>query len=246
MWPDPLAERLARSGVVAAVTVENPEDAGPIARALLAGGVGAIELTFRTARAAEAIRRIRAEVPEILAGAGTLLSRAHVEAAMAAGAGFGVAPGCNPTTIAAARECGLPFAPGVMTPTDMEIALEHGCRVLKYFPASHLAGPTALETMAAPFAHLGVRFIPLGGITLASLPPWLASPSVLCVGGSWLAPREVVQRQDWATLRRNAELAAQLVRARPLADRASELGERVHPGGYCPQIRARSPSTDRA
>jgi 2-dehydro-3-deoxyphosphogluconate aldolase/(4S)-4-hydroxy-2-oxoglutarate aldolase len=181
---------------------------------LLAGGVGAIELTFRTARAAEAIRRIRAEVPEILAGAGTLLNRAHVEAAIEVGAEFGVAPGCNPSTIAAARDCGLPFAPGVMTPTDMEIALEHGCRVLKYFPASNLAGPAALETMAAPFAHLGLRFIPLGGINLASLPQWLASPSVLGVGGSWLAPRDVIQRKDWAALQRNAEQAAEVVRAR--------------------------------
>ena len=214
MLPNPIAERLARSGVVAVVTVDSPEDAGPIARALLTGGVGAIELTFRTARAAEAIRRIRAEVPEILAGAGTLLNRAHVEAAIEAGALFGVAPGCNPATIAAARECGLPFAPGVMTPTDMEIALEHGCRVLKYFPASNLAGPSALETMAAPFAHLGLRFIPLGGINLASLPQWLASPSVLCVGGSWLAPRDVIQRKDWAALQRNAEQAAEIVRAR--------------------------------
>ena len=214
MLPDPIAERLARSGVVAVVTVENPEDAAPIARALLTGGVGAIELTFRTARAAEAIRRIRAEVPEILVGAGTLFNRAHVEAAIEAGAVFGVAPGCNPATIAAARECGLPFAPGVMTPTDMEIALEHGCRVLKYFPASNLAGPAALETMAAPFAHLGLRFIPLGGINLASLPQWLASPSVLGVGGSWLAPRDVIQRKDWAALQRNAEQAAEVVRAR--------------------------------
>ncbi len=212
--PDALAERLARSGVVAVVTVEDPDDAVPIARALLDGGVGAIELTFRTARAAEAIRRIRAEVPDILAGAGTLLTRAHVRAALEAGALFGVAPGCNPATLAAARECGLPFAPGVMTPTDIEIALEHGCRVLKYFPATNLAGPSALETMAAPFAHLGVRFIPLGGINLASLPQWLASPSVLCVGGSWLAPREVIQRHDWATLRQNAERAAEVARAR--------------------------------
>ena len=214
MLPDPIAERLARSGVVAVVTVENPEDAGPIARALLAGGVDAIELTVRTARAAEAIRRIRAEVPEILVGAGTLLNRAHVQTAIEAGALFGVAPGCNPSTIAAARECGLPFAPGVMTPTDMEIALEHGCRVLKYFPATNLAGPSALETMAAPFAHLGLRFIPLGGINLASLPQWLASPAVLCVGGSWLAPRDLIQRKDWTALQRNAEQAAEIARAR--------------------------------
>lgn len=101
-----------------------------------------------------------------------------------------------------------------MTPTDMEIALEHGCRVLKYFPATNLAGPAGLETMAAPFAHLGLRFIPLGGINLASLPQWLASPSVLCVGGSWLAPRDGIQRKDWAVIQANAEQAAEIVRAR--------------------------------
>ena len=93
-------------------------------------------------------------------------------------------------------------------------SLEQQCRVLKYFPATNLAGPAALETMAAPFAHLGVRFIPLGGINLASLPAWLPSPSVLCVGGSWLAPREVIQRRDWAGIQRQAELAAQVVRVR--------------------------------
>jgi 2-dehydro-3-deoxyphosphogluconate aldolase / (4S)-4-hydroxy-2-oxoglutarate aldolase len=214
MLPDAIVDRMARAGVVAVVTAENPDDAVAIARALLAGGIGAIELTFRTARAAEAIRRIRAEVPEILVGAGTLLNRAQVEEALGAGALFGVAPGCNPATIAAARDRGLPFAPGVMTPTDMEIAIENGCRVLKYFPATNLAGPASLETMAAPFAHLGLRFIPLGGINLESLPQWLKSPSVLCVGGSWLAPRDVIHRKDWVALQRNAELAARVVQAR--------------------------------
>jgi len=96
----------------------------------------------------------------------------------------------------------------------MEIALEQGCRVLKYFPASSLAGPAALETMAAPFAHLGLRFIPLGGINLTSLPQWLASPTILCVGGSWLAPRDVIQRRDWTVIQANAEQAAAVVRAR--------------------------------
>jgi len=214
LLPDPLAQRLARSGVVAVVTVDDPADAVPLARALQAGGVDAIELTFRTAGAAEAIRLIRTALPQVLVGAGTLLTPAQVQAALAAGALFGVAPGCNPATLAAARAAGLPFAPGVMTPTDIEIALEHGCRGLKYFPASQLSGPAALETMAAPFAHLGVRFIPLGGITLATLPAWLASPAVLCVGGSWLAPRDPIRRRDWPALQHQAALAAEVVRAR--------------------------------
>ncbi len=214
MLPDTMSDRMARAGVVAVVTAEQPEDAVAVARALLAGGVGAMELTFRTAQAAEAIRCIRLEVPEIMVGAGTLLNRAQVAEAVGAGALFGVAPGCNPATIAAASDEGLPFAPGVMTPTDMEIAIEHGCRVLKYFPATNLAGPSNLETMAAPFAHLGVRFIPLGGISAATLPQWLASAAVLCVGGSWLAPRDTIRQKDWAAVQRNAATAAQIVQSR--------------------------------
>jgi 2-dehydro-3-deoxyphosphogluconate aldolase/(4S)-4-hydroxy-2-oxoglutarate aldolase len=212
MFDPILTEKLTRAGVVAVLTVEDADDAVPIAGALLAGGVSAIELTFRTPAAVEAIRRIRAEVPAMLVGAGTVLNAKDVAQAIGAGAAFGVAPGCNPATLRAARDQGLPFAPGVMTPSDIERALENDCRVLKFFPAQMSGGLPQLSSMAAPYAHLGVRFIPLGGITEKLLPEYLRSPLVACVGGSWLAGTGAIRAKDWAGVEKNAAGASAIVR----------------------------------
>jgi 2-dehydro-3-deoxyphosphogluconate aldolase/(4S)-4-hydroxy-2-oxoglutarate aldolase len=211
MFDAALTEKLTRSGVVAVLTVEDANDAVPIARALLAGGVSSIELTFRTPAAVEAIRRIRAEVPEILVGAGTVLNARDVGLALKAGAFFGVAPGCNPQTLEAAREQGLPFAPGIATPSDIERALENDCRILKFFPAQTSGGLSHLATMAAPYVHLGVKFIPLGGISEKLLADYLRSPLVACVGGSWLASTALIRAKDWASVQRNAAEASGIV-----------------------------------
>jgi len=213
MFPDDLVQKLAGAGVVAVVTLENADDAVPLARALQAGGVTAIELTFRSAAAPEAIRRIRSQVPEMLVGAGTVLTATDVKTALAAGAIFGVAPGCNPSTLRAARELGLPFAPGVATATEIEIAVENGCRLLKFFPAETSGGLAHLNTLAAPFAHLGVRYIPLGGIGAGQLGSYLGSPLVACVGGSWLAKPEAIRRRDWPGIEALAAAAMAIVRA---------------------------------
>ncbi|HEY1848460.1 MAG TPA: bifunctional 4-hydroxy-2-oxoglutarate aldolase/2-dehydro-3-deoxy-phosphogluconate aldolase [Opitutaceae bacterium] len=211
MFDVALTERLTRAGVVAVLTVDDADDAVPIARALLAGGVTSIELTFRTAAAPEAIKRIRGEVPEVLVGAGTVLNARDVGLALGAGAFFGVAPGCNPNTLKAAKERGLAFAPGVATPSDIERALENGCRVLKFFPAQTSGGLAHLTTMAAPYAHLGVKFIPLGGITEKLLPDYLRSPLVACVGGSWLASSALIRAKDWPAVQKNAAEAMRTV-----------------------------------
>ncbi|MCX7819091.1 MAG: bifunctional 4-hydroxy-2-oxoglutarate aldolase/2-dehydro-3-deoxy-phosphogluconate aldolase [Kiritimatiellae bacterium] len=179
----------------------------PLARALMEGGVGAMELTLRTPAALDALRRIRAEVPEMLAGVGTILTPDQVEAARSAGAAFGVSPGTNPRVLEAAARSGLPFAPGVATPSDIERALEHGCQVLKLFPAEPLGGIAYLRAIAAPYQHLGVRFVPLGGLTQGNVAQWLAEPLVLAVGGSWLAPRDAIRNGDWAAIRALAEAA---------------------------------------
>jgi 2-dehydro-3-deoxyphosphogluconate aldolase/(4S)-4-hydroxy-2-oxoglutarate aldolase len=207
-----LSQRLHRSGVIAVLVVDAADDAVPLARALLAGGVDCIELTLRTPVAMTALRRIRAEVPELVVGVGTILTPQQVNEVQAAGAAFGVAPGMNPRVIAEAQRVGLPFSPGICTPTDIELALEHDCRLLKFFPAEPSGGLAYLRAIAAPYAHLGVKYIPLGGVSLGNAELYLKEPAVHALGGSWLAPRELIQRQDWAAITANASAATAIVR----------------------------------
>ncbi len=211
MFTPELIAKLEKARLAAVLTIKHPDDAIPVARALLDGGVSVIELAFRTLQAAEAMRRIRENVPEITIGAGTILNPQQVKDAAAVGAAFGVAPGCNPRTIRAAEDYGLPFAPGVATPTDIEIAVENHCNVLKFFPAETSGGLAHLHNLATPFAHLGLRYLPLGGINAGNLATYLQSPLVVCVGGSWLAKPEIIQRRDWETIRRNAAAAMSIV-----------------------------------
>jgi len=197
--------------VVAVIIIDDPADAVPLAQALKAGGISVIELTLRTPRALEAIKRIRAEMPDILIGAGTVLNVGQLKAVKDAGAFFAVSPGCNPSTLRAAQDLGLPFAPGIANPSDIEIALEHGCRLLKYFPAGTSGGLPHLAAMGAAFAHLGVKYIPLGGITLETLGDYLKSPLVAAVGGSWLAKPEVIKARNWAAITAAAAAATKVV-----------------------------------
>lgn len=214
MFPEALVERMARCGNVAVAVVEDPKAAVPLARALLAGGVGTIELTFRTPRALEALRSIVTEVPEMLVGAGTVLTRDQLRDAAAAGAAFAVAPGFNPDIVRAAADIGLPFAPGVMTPSEIEGAYALGCtRLLKFFPASVAGGLSGLRTLAAPYRHLGLRFLPLGGLKRENTAEWLSEPLVAACGGSWIAPASLIEKGDWEGVRRNAAAAAEAAAA---------------------------------
>lgn len=206
-----LHRRIYCSGVIAVLVVDAADDAVPLARALLAGGVDCIELTLRTPVAMAALRRIRAEVPELVVGVGTILTPQQVNEVQAAGAAFGVAPGMNPRVVAEARRVGLPFAPGICTPTDIELALEHDCRLLKFFPAEPSGGLAYLRAIAAPYAHFGVKYIPLGGVSLGNAELYLKEPAVHALGGSWLAPRELIQRKDWAAITANASAATAIV-----------------------------------
>ena len=150
--------------------------------------------------ALQCLRRIRDEVPEMTIGVGTILTPEQVNDAKDNGATFGVAPGMNPRVVAEAARIGLPFAPGVCTPSDIELAIEAGCRVLKFFPCEPCGGLPYLRTIAAPFMHLGVQFIPLGGVNAANAPTYLKEPSVLALGGSWLAPKDLIAKGDWAAI----------------------------------------------
>ncbi|MDR1789855.1 MAG: bifunctional 4-hydroxy-2-oxoglutarate aldolase/2-dehydro-3-deoxy-phosphogluconate aldolase [Opitutaceae bacterium] len=206
-----MRNEIERRKLVAVVTLPGADSALPVANALLAGGVTAIELTLRTPAALEGIARIRAALPGMLVGAGTVLTPAQVEAAKAAGARFCVAPGANPRTLAAARAAGVFFAPGVFTPSDIETALEAGCSLLKYFPAASL-GLAHLRAMAAPYRHLGVRFMPTGGVSQSNLAATLAEPLVAAVGGSWLATPDLIKAGDFAAIRERARAAAVALR----------------------------------
>ena len=211
-FPNPLADRLKSTGIIAVLVIDDAADAIPLASTLLEGGIGAIELTLRTDAAIESVRRIRAEVPEMMVGVGTILTPGQVDEVVAAGAAFGVAPGMNPTTVAAAKAAGLPFAPGICTPTDIELALEAGCRLLKFFPCEPSGGLTFLQSIAAPFEHLGVKFIPLGGIDTTNAETYLADPLIHAIGGSWLAPRQTIRAKNWTLIRECANRANQLLK----------------------------------
>jgi 2-dehydro-3-deoxyphosphogluconate aldolase/(4S)-4-hydroxy-2-oxoglutarate aldolase len=200
-FPDLLRSQLYHSGVIAVLILDQVETAVPVARALLAGGVNCIELTLRTSVAFDCLKRIRAEVPEMTIGVGTILTPKQVEQAMQAGASFGVSPGMNPKVVAEASHIGLPFAPGVCTPTDIEMAISEGCRVFKFFPCEPSGGLPYLRSLSAPFLHLDVQFIPLGGVNASNAKIYLQEPAVLALGGSWLAPKELIASQNWDKIR---------------------------------------------
>jgi len=217
MIPEPLFKRIKASGIVAVLVIDREEDAIPLAHALLGGGIGVIELTLRTPAALNALKRIKSEVPEMLVGAGTVLSPKQVRDVSTAGADFAVSPGFNPRVMAAASEADLSFAPGIATPSDIERALEAGCKMLKFFPAEPSGGLAYLRAIAAPYQHLGVSFIPLGGLNEKNMGAYLSDPLVPAIGGSWLAPRDAVREGRWdeiTTLARNASAAVQAARSR--------------------------------
>jgi len=212
-FSDELAGRIARCGVVAVLVVDDPAHGVPLAKALLDGGIDCMELTLRTPAALEALRCIRRDLPQMLAGVGTVLTPDQVRAVVEAQGAFAVAPGTNVSVLQAAAAAGLPFAPGIATPSDLETALEQGCREVKFFPAQACGGLSYLKNMAAPYAHLGVRYIPLGGLTVASVAEYLADPMVLALGGSWLAPRPTIQAQKWGEITAAAAAARAAVDA---------------------------------
>lgn len=206
-----ILQTIADSGVVAVLVIDELQHAVPLAKALLSGGVDAIELTLRTPVALDAGLIIKKEVPEITLGFGTVLTVDQVTAVKDAGADFAVAPGCNPKVIAAAHKQGLSFAPGIMTPSDIEIAVEQGCRVLKYFPAETSGGMKHLASMASPYQYLGLKFIPLGGLNLANAGTYLESPLITAIGGSWLAKRPLIQSENWEAITGNAREVRKLI-----------------------------------
>ena len=201
-----LAEILALAPVVPVVIIDELAHAVPMARALVAGGIRSIEVTLRTPVALDAIRAIASEVEGAVVGVGTVLDGQQLEAARVAGARFAVSPGVSPKLLDAADANALPLLPGVATAGEAMNLLERGYRHLKLFPAVPVGGAKLLGAWASPLPQL--RFCPTGGISLASAPDFLALPNVVCVGGSWLTPKDKLQAGDWADIERLAREAA--------------------------------------
>jgi 2-dehydro-3-deoxyphosphogluconate aldolase/(4S)-4-hydroxy-2-oxoglutarate aldolase len=211
MFPDELVIKIRNNPVIAVLVIDTAEDAVPLVKALLRGGISIIELTLRTPAALDALERIRSEEPEILAGIGTVLNVEQLRAIKERDAAFGVAPGLNGTVVTAAKEMGFPFAPGIMTPSDVEAAYALGCTVMKLCPAEPVGGLEYLKNLNGPYAHLGIEYIPLGGISQNNLQSYLEYPAILGIGGSWLAPRKLIQEKAWDEISRNCEKASETV-----------------------------------
>ena len=193
--------------VIPVIAIDDPKDAVPLAEALVAGGIRVLEVTLRTAHGLEAIRAM-ARVPGAIIGVGTLTQGEEFAAARDAGAVFGVSPGLTPSLINAARNSGLPLLPGVMTPSEVMVAREHGFRQLKLFPAVPAGGVGMLNAIAGPLPD--VTFCPTGGISIDTAPQFLACKNVACVGGSWLTPKEAIRTGNWDHITTLARAAAAL------------------------------------
>ncbi|MGW6137082.1 bifunctional 4-hydroxy-2-oxoglutarate aldolase/2-dehydro-3-deoxy-phosphogluconate aldolase [Streptomyces sp. NPDC055144] len=192
--------------VVPVVVVEDVADAVPLARALVAGGLRAIEVTLRTPAALDAIRAIADEVPDAVVGAGTVISPQNVADSVAAGARFLVSPGWTDTLLDAMKKSGVPFLPGVSTTSEVVALLERGVSEMKFFPAEAAGGVPYLKSLAGPLPQ--ARFCPTGGVSLGSAPSYLALKNVGCVGGSWMLPADAVAAKDWARIETLAREAA--------------------------------------
>jgi 2-dehydro-3-deoxyphosphogluconate aldolase/(4S)-4-hydroxy-2-oxoglutarate aldolase len=190
-----LREILASGPVVPVYTPGSAREAVEVARALVRGGIRAIEITLRNAVALDAVRAVVAEVPEALVGAGTVLTPAQLVAALEAGAMYLVSPGSTPALLDAAQANAAPLLPGTATASEIMRALDAGFTTLKFFPAEAVGGAAAVGSYAAPLAQ--AKFCPTGGITLQTAPTYLALPNVLCLGGSWLTPKAALAAQDW-------------------------------------------------
>ena len=188
-------EKLAACGVVPVVVIEHAQDAVPTAEAMVAGGINVMEITFRTAAAADAIKAVSQQCPDMLVGAGTVITLEQCKTAVECGAKFIVAPGYDDDVVSWCVENNIPVTPGCVTPTEIMAAMKHGLKVMKFFPANVYGGLGALKALAGPFG--GVKFIPTGGVSAANLAEFIKSPYIHAVGGSWVCPKAEISAHNF-------------------------------------------------
>jgi 2-dehydro-3-deoxyphosphogluconate aldolase/(4S)-4-hydroxy-2-oxoglutarate aldolase len=203
--------KLATIGLMPIMTIDDPDDAVKIGEALLKGGLPVAEVTFRTDAAEEAISRLAQEFPEILLGAGTVLTTEQADKASNAGASFCVAPGLNPKVVAHCLDMGFPIAPGICTPSGIDAAMEFGLDVVKFFPMETMGGLPNLKAVAAPYGDM--RFIATGGIRTDKLAAYLSFDKVLACGGGWIAPRDLIAEGNFAEIENRAKEAVAIAKA---------------------------------
>ncbi|NMM41766.1 bifunctional 4-hydroxy-2-oxoglutarate aldolase/2-dehydro-3-deoxy-phosphogluconate aldolase [Pseudoalteromonas arctica] len=199
---------LSLAPVVPVVVIEHLEDAAPLARALYNGGLKALEITLRTPIAAEAVKLMKAEVPEAYVGTGTVVDKASFDTSVAAGADFMVSPGINDELLALAKESDIPFLPGAATPSEVMKLANHGFKFLKFFPAEAAGGTAMLKSIGGPLPQ--VTFCPTGGISLATAPNYLALSNVICVGGTWMLDKKLIENKDWQAIEALARQASEV------------------------------------
>lgn len=201
---------LTEHPVIPVVVIDDASKAVPLAEALLEGGIRIIEITLRTQAGIDAISQLASNCPDMLTGAGTVVTDEQAQRAIDAGSSFGLAPGVNPATIQRFAAAGVPFIPGIMTPTDIQTALGNGCTYLKFFPAGPAGGPEMLKAIAAPYAAFGLQFCPTGGVSLANMKDYISLREVFAVGGSWIATRQDIADSAWTEISRKAREAVDL------------------------------------
>ncbi len=206
--PKEVQETIAKEGIIAVLEMESEEYAVPTAKALFDGGITVIELALRTQAVFPSIKLIAEAVPQMFIGIGTIIEEG--QAAMVtkeSGVRFGVSPGINPQIVKEAIAAGLPFAPGIATPSELETAITLGCRAVKFFPAEGMGGLSYLKSINAPYNHLGIKYIPLGGVNVNNLADYAKFSPVLAIGGSWIAPKDLIKAKDWKEITRRAREA---------------------------------------
>lgn len=209
-----MLNELLKRPVIPVIVIDDANDAEPLAEALLKGGMDVIEVTCRTAAAPEALKRIKKSFPEMLVGAGTVVTPDQARMCIDTGVSFGLAPGLNPDTVKFFQQNDTLFIPGIMTPSEIEQGLSLGCKLLKFFPAGAAGGINMLKNMAAPYISLGVKFCPTGGVSLENMNDWLSLPVVSAIGGSWLATQKQIAAKEWDTI--TGQVKAALDRAKDL------------------------------
>lgn len=202
-------DTLALAGLIPVIKVDRAQDAVPLCGALARGGLPVAEITFRTAAAEEAIRLVHDALPDVLLGAGTVLTPNQADRAWAAGARYIVSPGLNPRLVKHCLDKGYAILPGCSGPSDIEAALELGLHTLKFFPAEALGGVSMIKALLGPYHH--VKFVPTGGISEKNLGDYLAVPGVIACGGSWMLPNDAVASGDWSRIERSAAEAVRLI-----------------------------------